>query len=492
MTFAFNTMGGERLIYDYLDRKMVSEPTWISVIPPVLAIILAIWTRQVYISLLAGICLGWILLKGGDLGTGLAASVEGLVTVFANGENTKVILFCGLVGGLITLVQCSGGVAGFVEWGSGKGWLKSRRSIQLASSGIGCMVFVETSISALIVGTICRPLYDRMNISREKLAYVCDSTSAPVNLLIPLNAWGAYIVGLLTQNGIKEPIGVLVSAIPFNFYAWGALATVFVLILWGRDFGPMKRAELLARQSKVNIGKRSSANDSVETLTLAGSGTAPPRMANMVVPIGILILMMPVGLFITGGGDITKGSGTTAVFWAVLSAIVVAGLFYRIQGIMKIKEISAMVIRGIQGMVPMMVLMMLAFAIGDITRELGTGLYVAKLATRMLDATFIPVLLFVCSCFIAFSTGTSWGTYAILVPIAVSVASQSGLSLPLLLATVLGGGLFGDHSSPISDTTLISSMASSCDHISHVRTQLPYALLAAGLSIFLYIIIGLL
>jgi len=137
MTFAFNTMGGERLIYDYLDRKMVSEPTWISVIPPVLAIILAIWTRQVYISLLAGICLGWILLKGGDLGTGLAASVEGLVTVFANGENTKVILFCGLVGGLITLVQCSGGVAGFVEWGSGKGWLKSRRSVQLASSGIG-------------------------------------------------------------------------------------------------------------------------------------------------------------------------------------------------------------------------------------------------------------------------------------------------------------------------------------------------------------------
>lgn len=469
---------------------MAGEPTWLSVIPPILAIALAIWTRQVYISLLAGICLGWILVRGGDIPAGLAASVDGLVTVFANGDNVKVILFCGLVGGLITLAQGSGGVDGFVAWGSAKRWLRSRRSVMLSSSILGCLVFVETSISALIVGTISRPLYDRLRISREKLAYVCDSTSAPVNLLIPLNAWGAYIVGLLTQNGVKDPIGVMAAAIPLNFYALGALAAVFIIILWGRDFGPMKRAELKVQKEHLPTDQSAPPADTDETEAEPAQPIVPARMINMVVPVGILVLMMPAGLLITGKGDITKGSGTTAVFWAVLTAIIVAGLLYRLQGVMRVKEISEMVVKGIQGMVPMMMLMMLAFAIGDITRQLGTGIYVAKLANSMLDPTFIPVLLFVCSCFIAFSTGTSWGTYAILVPIAVSVAGQSELGLPLLLAAVLGGGLFGDHSSPISDTTLISSMASSCDHISHVRTQLPYALVAAAVSTVLYVLIG--
>jgi Na+/H+ antiporter NhaC len=197
--------------------------------------------------------------------------------------------------------------------------------------------------------------------------------------------------------------------------------------------------------------------------------------------------MMPIGLLITGKGDITAGSGTTSVFWAVLSASLAAGLLYRIKGMMKINTIMDIMIKGIGGMVPIMILMMFAFAIGDVTRALKTGNYVAGLASQFLVPAVIPVILFLASCFIAFSTGTSWGTFAIMIPIGVPVAAGMGISLPFILAAVLGGGLFGDHCSPISDTTLVASMASACDHIDHVRTQLPYAATAAATAAVLYL-----
>ncbi len=203
-----------------------------------------------------------------------------------------------------------------------------------------------------------------------------------------------------------------------------------------------------------------------------------------------MVLMMPLGLLITGKGDLTKGSGSTAVYWAVVIAMVVAVIMYTTKKLLSLNEVTELVVRGIGGMVPVMVLMMFAFAIGDVTRQLHTGLYVASLAKLFLNPALIPFILFILSAFIAFSTGTSWGTYAIIVPISVSIAASTGISLPLVLAAVLGGGLFGDHSSPISDTTIIASMASFCDHIEHVRTQLPYALTAATVSAILYLIAG--
>jgi Na+/H+ antiporter NhaC len=456
-----------------------------------LAVILAIWSKQVYISLLAGIYLGWVIINNWNPLKGFSSTFEGLIDVFKDGGNAKVIIFCGLVGALITLMQYSGGMNGFINFVSDKGWIKNRRAAQLIAGMIGIIIFVETSISSLIVGSISRPIFDQKKISREKLAYICDSTSAPVNLLIPLNAWGAFIIGLLHQEKIVDPIKVMVSVLPFNFYAFTALAIVFYLIWSGKDFGPMKRAEDRVKVEQGNLTTSTQIQKSDEIMTIKPKPGIKYRASNMLFPVITMVIMMPLGLFITGNGDLTKGSGSTSVYWAVVVSIIITSILYLTRRILTIKEITNLIIKGIGGMVPVMILMLFAFAIGDVTGQLNTGLYVASLAKMFLNPVFIPIILFLISGFIAFSTGTSWGTYAIIVPIAVAISSTSGVNLPLILAAVLGGGLFGDHSSPISDTTIIASMAALCNHIDHVRTQLPYALTAAIASLVLYFITGL-
>lgn len=468
----------------------MNELTWISILPPVVAIVLAIWTRQVYISLFAGIYLGCTILCGWNPLAGAAASLDSLLRVFQDSGNTGIILFCGLVGGLIALTRSSGGVDGFVETLSRRGWLKSRRSAQLMSGIIGGMIFVETSISCLVVGAVSRPIYDRLKISREKLAFVCDSTCAPINLLIPLNAWGAFIIGLLAKENIPEPVGVLMSSMVFNFYAFASLGLVFILVLTGKDFGPMKKAERRAREEGKVLADHAKPVMIDDAGGLERCPGIKPRASNMIIPIAVMILMMPVGLLVTGKGDITAGSGTTSVLWSVVSATLVAVGLYRFKGLMKTDKMMDIIIKGIGGMVPVMILMMFAFAIGDVARDLKTGYYVAGLVSQFVVPSVVPLMLFLSSCFIAFSTGTSWGTFAIMVPIAVPIASSMGMGLPFLLAAVLGGGLFGDHCSPISDTTLVASMASGCDHIDHVRTQLPYALTAAAIASALYLVGG--
>lgn len=468
----------------------MNEPSWISVLPPLLAIILAIAGRQVYISLFAGIYLGWTIISGWNPLTGFAASIEGLIKVFADGDNTRVILFCGLVGALLTLTQRSGGVEGFVNAISKRGWVKNRRGAQLLSGLIGTLIFIETSISSLIVGAVSRPIFDRMKISREKLAYICDSTSAPINLLIPMNAWGAFIIGLLYRENIANPLSVMLSALFYNFYALIAVALVFFLVITGKDFGPMKKAESRARDEGKVLGDRARPVVSDEVVGMKPGPGIRPQALNMIIPAATMIVMMPVGLFITGKGDITAGSGSTSVLWAVLFSLLSAGILYRVKGILTLNEITDLAVKGIGGLVPLMLLMIFAFALGDVTRELKTGIVVANLASSFLNPAIIPLILFLASCFIAFSTGTSWGTFAIMIPIVVPVASDLGINLSLVVAAVLGGGLFGDHCSPISDTTMVASMASACDHIDHVRTQLPYALTAASLTAILYIITG--
>lgn len=468
----------------------MNEPSWLSVLPPILAIILAIRSRQVYISLFAGIFLGWTILSDWNPFKGFADSIEGLIKVFSDGDNTRVIIFCGLVGALITLTQRSGGVAGFVKTISKRGWVKTRRGAQLMSGLIGIMVFVETSISCLIVGSISRPIYDRMKISREKLAYICDSTCAPINLLIPLNAWGAFIIGLLSRESIPDPLGVMLSALVFNFYALVTVLMVFFLVFSGRDFGAMKKAENRAQEEGKVLGDHARPVVSDEVIGIKTAPGIKPGAANMIIPVIIMIVMMPIGLLITGKGDITAGSGATSVLWAVLASILAAGILYRVKGLLKVDEITDLAVKGIGGMMPLMILMLLAFALGDVSRELKTGVYVARVAASFLSPTLIPITLFLASCFIAFSTGTSWGTFAIMIPLAVPLAGNLGLNLPFVVSAVLGGGLFGDHCSPISDTTLVASMASACDHIDHVRTQLPYALTAAFFAAILYLFGG--
>ena len=468
---------------------LAAGDAWLSVLPPLLAIVLAIVTRQVFLSLFLGIWLGWTFLEGFDPLSGLAQAIEACVNVFADAGNTRVILFSALVGALIAFTRYSGGVAGFVEKMSALGATRTRRQAMGLSYGIGVLIFIESSITSLVNGAVCRPIFDKMKISREKLAYLCDATAAPICILIPLNAWGAYIIALLHDEGVSQPVGVLIESMATNFYAILSLVFALLLVITGRDFGPMKEAERRVREEGKLL--RDGAEPMVQE-DLAGM-EAPagviPKARRLLVPVLVMVVMMPLGLLITGKGDLLAGSGSTAVLWAVLAAVVVAAVMTKRATRMPLSGLTDLFFKGVGALMPLALLMVLAFAIGQTTRALGTGAFVAQFTDAHVASVLIPALCFALSCLIAFSTGTSWGTFAIMLPIAVGLAGPD-LSLGLLVSAVLGGGVFGDHCSPISDTTMIASMAAGTDHIDHVNTQLPYALTVAGVSVILYVLVA--
>ncbi len=485
-----------------------------SVIPPLLAIILAIRTKQVYISLLLGIWFSWVIINHGNLIKGTYDSIMALVDVFKDSGNTKTIMFSALVGGLIILIQKSGGVSGFVRWIDLKlGGMppehlgKNRKKIQFFAWLTGVHIFVETSISSLTVGTVFRPVFDKLKIPREKLAYIADSSSAPTSILIPFNAWGAFIMGLLLTQGYTDGFGVLFKAMRYNFYPVLALLMVLIVIFFNWDIGAMKRAEQRARTQGKVLSDTAQPMVS-DALTSVRPVTSKYKAYNMFIPLSVMVIMMPVILVwdgwdktidATGKTSITfnrifvalsKGSGSTAVLLAVLTAIATAMILYRLQKVARLTEMFDWVLKGISEMMPLALLMLLAFAISHVTKELGTGQYVAQLSKDFLSPGWVPFIIFVIAAFIAFATGTSWGTFAIMIPIAVQMAQSIDVNPYLSIAAVLSGGVFGDHSSPISDTTIISSMASAGDHIDHVKTQLPYALIAGGIAALLFLISG--
>ena len=463
---------------------------WVSILPPLVAIILAIKTRQVFISLAVGIWIGWTIISHWNPISGLAATLNSFVNVFQDADNTRIILFSAMVGSLIALTQRSGGVNGFVNFLLDRKWIKDRRSAQLLAWIIGVVIFIESSIKILIVGAICRPLFDKLKISREKLAYIADSTSAPICMLIPLNAWGAFVIGLLASQGIAEPTKALLQSIPMNFYSIVAVFMVLLIALFKLDLGAMKKAEnRVVKEGKLLRDGAVPLMD--ETVIEMHPIEEKKHLArNLVVPVVIMSIAMPIALIITGKGDITHGSGSTAVFWSVMLAIAVAGVMYRFQRLMSMKEIMDMILKGAGGMISLALLMMLAFSLGNTCRELGTGVYVAKVTSSFLNPGLVPALVFAVSAFIAFSTGTSFGTFALMIPLAIPLVNTLDVNLPLVVSAVLGGGVFGDHCSPISDTTMVASMASACDHIDHVNTQLPYALISAGMAFVLYVVLG--
>lgn len=480
-------------------------------LPPLLAIILALRTRQVYISLVIGIWLGWMVIEDWNPLEGTIATLEGFVEVFKTPGNTKTIMFSALVGALLMFIQYSGGVQGFIlrmdrllgrieKHGHGR----SRITVELLALATGIVLFIETSISSLTVGTLYRPVFDRLKIPREKLAYIADSSSAPSSILIPFNAWGAFIMGLLLTQGIEAPFRTLVSAMGFNFYPMITIAVVFLVIVGRRDIGPMARAERRTRDTGklLNDGARPMVSDEVTSCEMKEG--IRPRALNMVVPLATMIGMMVVTLAYTGwkevegsypfiehlGKALGRGSGSSAVLYSVTASLLVAMILYRAQRIMRMRKMVELMLKGISELMPLALLMMLAFSISHVCNVLGTGAYVAGITESWLSPQLLPAIIFVLSSFIAFSTGTSWGTFAIMISIALPMASLHGANLFLVVAATMGGGVFGDHCSPISDTTIISSMASASDHIDHVRTQLPYALVAGLMTTLLYLILG--
>jgi len=463
---------------------------WLSILPPVIAIALAIKTKQVYLSLGLFIWLGWTIMSSWNPVLGLVRSVDAYVEQVTSPDNARILMFSALIGAMMTLTQVSGGTEGFVGWVDRRGLAKSRRSVSLLTVAVSAGIFLESTFSLLVSGSVARPLFDKCRISREKLAYIIDATCAPKLILIPLNAWGAYVAGLLLAQDVVNVNALLAGAVGLNFYAILAILLVLTVVLTGWDIGPMKEAERrVAEEGKLLRDGAEPMVSTDVTLTAPKEGVSV-RATNMVLPILIMVVTVPTVLLITGHGDIRGGNGSQAVLWGVIVGVLVAVLMYRLQGILTVKESTDQVMKGIQGLIPVVIVLSMAFTIGATTRALGTGEFVAEAARRALNPGLVPALVFLLACFIAFSTGTSWGTFAIMIPIVMPMITLLDLHPALTVAAALGGGIFGDHCSPISDTTIVASMASATDHIDHVRTQLPYALIAAAGATVLFAVFG--
>lgn len=470
----------------------MTNPDWYSVLPPVLAIVLAIWSRQVILSLFAGIWMGHTLLSQFNPLAGLSRALDGMIDVFADPGDTRVLIFTLLIGPLIATIEYFGGVKGFVHFLETRRWVHNGFRAQILAWVIGLVIFVESSITLLVAGSVSRPLFDRYRVSREKLAYLIDATSAPVCVMIPLNAWGAFIVSLVATTGVENPLRVFIAAIPLNFYAITAVLLAGLTVWKNINLGPMKKAEERTQGGRILWpGAVPLVDISAEQQVRGVPEQQMPSAWLMILPILAMILMMPVGLYITGEGDMIRGSGSVSVLWSVSLAILVAWLMALKMTDSSVGELMQIFMKGAGSLLPIAIILLMALALGDVAQTLGTGIYVAALVGDNIPPIFLAPLVFLVSAFIAFSVGSSWGTFAIMIPIAVPIATTLGLPAPLLLGAAVSGSIFGDHASPISDTTVLASMASATDHIDHVRTQLPYALLAAGITTICFLIAGL-
>ena len=465
-------------------------------------------SRRAAPSLLAGIWIGWLIVTGDPL-HGTAATIDNLVAVFADPGQMRVLLFTLLMGPLLLLLQRGGGVSGLLEWIGRSPPLQTRRGVQLLATTLGLGVFVESTITCLVVGAVARPVFDRLRIAREKLAYLCDATSAPVCMLIPINSWGAVVLSLLTTQaalgnlGGHSPLAVFLAAVPLNFYAVLSVGLAFVVAATGWNIGPMREAERRATEDGNLIAPGARPVVSHAPLAPLSGEEATPRARNLIIPLIILVVTVVVSIGVTGVGGaqaagiaaptfleiLDNASGSTSVLWGVLADLSVAAVLVTTSHVLRFETLADVLLAGTGSM--------LAFGIGAVCNTLGTVPYIANLVTPYLTPLLLAPLVFLTVGLMAFATGTSWGTFAIMIPLALPVATAmlgdgAGVSIPLVVSAVLGGGVFGDHCSPISDTTLISSMAAWSDHIDHVRTQLPYALAAGAAALGLYVVAGLL
>ena len=388
----------------------------------------------------------------------------------------KTLAFAIMVGSVMALIERSGGVDGLVhELSVKRSWVQSKRGALMPSFIAGIIVFIESSITSLVAGAIGRPFCDRYGISRAKLAFVCDSTSAPVCSLIPLNGWGALLLGLIggqiTAGLISgESATWLIESITFNFYAFAALIVTFIAVWFEIDIGPMRHATIVPPAIECEDDR----------------GHVGLFLWPMIWMIGGVVAFM----IVTGGGDILKGSGSTSIFYTLIITLILMWGYYGIKKALTTREFFSTSWIGAKTMAPIAAILLFAFAIGGVSSDMEVGRYLASFIGDYLPASYLAGAIFVLAAVIAFATGTSWGTFSIMLPIAVPLAVGLDAPIALCMGAVISGGVFGDHCSPISDTTIISAMASGCEVGEHTRTQLPYALIAAGISLVLFILFG--
>lgn len=454
---------------------------WLTVLPPLLAVMVVLWKKEVILALLVAIFSSefLILLSGSEqasLASFALSSVERIVSVFASGGNARILIFSLLVGALLAFMRYSGGVTATVEFLIKKGLSGNARRSRLLAFFTGVFIFIESNLSVLMAGILSRGLFDKFNMSRARLAYIIDSTSAPICILLLMNGWGAYVLGLLGSYDLEQSaVSILIQTIPLNFYALLTLAIVLYTIVADKTHGPLKQAELEQNKTQKHL-----------ELDVPAS-----KARFMVVPLLTMSLSMVGFMFITGNGDFTAGSGSKSVLYATSLACIVA--YAMMVGSKKFnhKQMTEISFKGMAELLPLVTIVLFSLALGASLKQLGTGIFISNLVAESLPYFLIPAVIFIAGALMSFSTGTSWGTFAILIPIGMPLVIHLGLPAPLVLAAILGGGIFGDHCSPISDTTAVSAVASGCDLLEHVKTQLPYALTAGGLTIVAYLIAGL-
>lgn len=452
---------------------------WYSILPPIIAIVIVFWRKEVILALVAAILSAeWLLAhqnKTEVLFTGTIGSIERVIEIITSAGNSRILLFSVLIGALLAYMRYSGGVTATVEMLIQKGVAKSKKQVGLLTMFTGIVIFIESNLSVLTSGILARGLFDKFNMSRARLAYIIDSTSAPICILILLNGWGAFVLGLLSNYELEQSaVSILWGTVPLNFYAIIALLLVLYTILADKVHGPMKEAE----RELVKL--------EAEQVPVAAS-----KARFMLLPLATMVLGMIGFMLWTGNGDLASGSGSKSVLYATVLACFVAYVL-----LLSSKQYShkSLVDTGFKGMgeiLPLVAIVLFSLTLGASLKELGTGVFVANIVGDYLPLSLIVPVLFLAGAVMSFTTGTSWGTFAILIPIGVPLIQTLGLPPSLVIAAILGGGIFGDHCSPISDTTAVSSIASGCDLLTHVRTQMPYALFGGVLAFVGYFIASL-
>lgn len=468
-----------------------------SLLPPVLAIGLAFWSRSVIVGLSVAVFVGATMLAGYNPVDGLVSMMTDYLFVkLGDPYNASIVLMMLLVGVFSTLLERGGAAQALL--------LAVRERVRTSSQGQlvtwfgGMLIWFSDSSNAVILGPIVRPVTDRVRISREKLAYLLDATSASIPSLLPITAWGAYIVGIIAESlpAGQTPISAFVSSIPFHLYTIAAILLVLVIAVTGWDFGPMRVAEQRARTTG-KVSSRDVASDDTLAVYDIPDG-ARPSVWGMVVPVLVLVSCLLGTLLYTGSreeydgilGALLQGDTMAGLVIAFLTASIVATVFAVRAGAVARSDIASTWIDGARSMVEVILILVLAWSIGGITTDVGAPQFIVQLVQGDLNPGVVYVLIFLAACATAFATGSSWGTFAIILPIAIPVALGTGVPIAPALGAAVAGGVFGDHCSPISDTTVLASFGASCDHLEHVRTQVPYALLAAVGAIAGYSVAG--
>ncbi len=474
--------------------------TFWALVPPVLAILLALITKEVYSSLFIGILAGGIIYSNFNFETTIThVFSDGFVGSVADSYNAGILIFLVLLGALVAMMNRTGGSAAFGRWAAKR--IKSRLGAQLATVALGVLIFIDDYFNCLTVGSVMRPVTDKQNISRAKLAYLIDATAAPVCIIAPISSWAAAVAGFAAGAGSTSGMSLFIQAIPFNFYA---LLTILAMILFAVmkfDFGPMKKHEENAKNGDIyTTGVEAISNDMNETANPKG------KVIDLVLPVLFLIAACVVGMIYSGGFFTADSDGykdfitafsnsdaSVGLVYGSFVTIVFAVIYFLLRRVLSFKDLMECLPEGFKAMVPAIMILICAWTLNSMTGSMGAKIYIAQLIEGSAGAlqAFLPAIIFLIAVGLSFSTGTSWGTFGILIPIVLSVfGAADGNITVVAVSACMAGAVCGDHCSPISDTTIMASAGAQCNHINHVSTQLPYALMVAGVSFVCYLIAG--